>query len=68
MKIYTREELQKKDMLTVQQAAIYAQRSVDTIRRWIREGYIKAHKHEVFNRNLVDRESIDNYLESLKKG
>lgn len=65
MKIYTKAELQNKDRFTIQQAAIYADRSVDTIRRWIADGKIVAEKDEYGYRYLITKTSLDAYLEGL---
>lgn len=51
--------------LTLQEAMKYAKvKSVNTIRNWINEGYIYAHKRS--GSWIVDRESIDDWFLSEK--
>ena len=51
--------------LTLSEAMRYAKvKSRDTIRRWIDEGYIYAHKRT--GQWIVDRESIDDWFGSQK--
>jgi len=51
--------------LTLKEAMSYAKvKSEDTIRRWISEGYIYAHKRS--GAWIVDRESIDDWFLSDK--
>lgn len=51
--------------LTIRQAMAYAQvKSVNTIKGWINNGYIYAHKRT--GQWIVDRESIDDWFSSEK--
>ncbi len=51
--------------LTLKEAMAYAKvKSEDTIRKWINEGYIYAHKRS--GQWIVDRESIDDWFLSDK--
>ena len=36
-----------------------------TIRRWVREGKIKAHKHPVNGRNILDPDEIEEMLRKI---
>lgn len=68
MKIQTKEQLQEKEFLTVRQASIYAERSIETIRHWYENGFIEANKDDDGYRYLIPRVSIDSHLTSLKGG
>lgn len=68
MKIQTKEQLQSKEYLTVRQASIYAERSIETIRHWYENGFIEANNDDDGYRYLIPRVSIDSHLTSLKGG
>lgn len=68
MKIQTKEQLQNKEFLTVRQASIYAERSIETIRHWYENGFIEANRDDDGYRYLITRISIDNHIASLNKG
>lgn len=68
MKIQTKEQLQEKEFLTVRQASIYAERSIETIRHWYENGLIEASKDDDGYRYLIPRASIDSHLAKLNGG
>ncbi len=49
------------EYLTIREAADMAQRSDDTIRRWIEEHLVQAHQ-DVSRRWLIRRASLESYL------
>jgi len=49
------------EYVTVREAQQIAQRSADTIRRWIKSGLVQAHKDKT-NRWLIERKSLERVL------
>lgn len=50
--------------LTVKEAMAYAKvKSVNTIREWIKQGYIKGHKRGGNGDWIIDRQSIDDWYQ-----
>lgn len=59
--------IQSMKWLRLREACIYSRRSRNTILEWIKCGNIYGAKPEGSGEYIIDRESIDNYYNSLKK-
>lgn len=67
MKKWTKEQLANREYLGVEQAAIYAERSVEAIRQWLKKGKIESTKDEFGYRVMIKREDIDTRLAEIEK-
>jgi len=54
--------------LSVEQSAIYANRSVDTIRQWIKRNLIDTERDEFGWRIMIKREDIDERINEIEQG
>lgn len=59
------EDLQKRDLLSVEQTAIYAKRSIASIRQWIFQGLVPTELDEYGYRVLIKRTDIDARLNQI---
>lgn len=66
-KLWTKEELMNREYLSVEQAAIYAGRTIEAIRQWLKKGQIESTKDEFGYRILIKKENIDARLAEIEK-
>lgn len=66
MKKWTKEQLTNREYLSVEQAAIYAERSVASVRQWIVLKKIPVQKDEFGYRVMLKRTDIDIRLAEIE--
>lgn len=62
---WTKEDLQQRELLSVEQAAIYAERSIASIRQWIFQGLVPTELDDYGYRVLIKRTDIDARLNQI---
>lgn len=67
-KEYTKEELMTKEFLSVKQAAIYSEHSIDSIRQWIKFKLIEKYEDPYGIIILLKREDVDKRMTEIKNG
>ena len=66
-KTWVKEELLNREYLSVEQTAIYANRSVASVRQWIILKKIKTQKDEYGYRVMLKRDDIDIRLQEIEE-